>query len=178
MISDIHNYLKLYITENGIPLKQVLTEVDLTQLAVTIAQISTPKTKLEFEDIGHTIFNALGEKRNKAIDYPIAQIPFNHYKSYEETIADVALLGYMCFQYFSVIHELPIEKILLVVNEYMNNHKVEQTDTHKINCSNPISNLIPINDTQYVRFNGKTIIPPTEAIKDSFVKQINSLLIK
>jgi len=178
MITAIHNFLKLYVTENGIPLKQVLTEVDLTQLAVTIAQISTSKAEVDFKNVGYNIFESLGDKKDNSIKYPILSIPFAVNETTEESIANVALLGYMCFQYFSVIHNLPVEKILDVVNTYMNNHIIENTQTHTINCNNPISNLIPINETQYVRFNGKTIIPPTEAIKESFVKQINSLLIK
>jgi len=178
MIADIHNFLKLYVTENGIPLKQVLTEVDLTQLAVTIAQIATSKAEVDFKNIGYTIFDGLGNKSEEAISRLILTIPFELTLNKEESVANTALLGYMCFQYFNIAHDLPVEKILNVVNTYMNNHIVEQTQTHTINCSNPISNLIPINETQYVRFNGKTIIPPTEAIKESFVKQINSLLIK
>jgi len=178
MIADIHNFLKLYVTENGIPLKQVLTEVDLTQLAVTIARISTSKAEIDFKAVGDTIFEGLGKNRNESLTYPIQAIPFELINTYEKEVANIALLGYICFQYFNVIHDLPIEKILDVVNDYMNKHIIEHTETHTINCSNPISNLVPINETQYVRFNGRTIVPPTEAIKESFIQQINSLLIK
>lgn len=178
MIADIHNFLKLYVTENGIPLKQVLTEVDLTQLAVTIARISTSKAEIDFKAVGDTIFEGLKDKKVHSIEYPIIAIPFEPNTTTEENIANRALLGYMCFQYFKVVHDLPIEKILDVVNDYMNNHIVAHTETHTIDCSNPMSNLVRINETQYVRFNGRTIVPPTEAIKESFVQQINSLLIK
>lgn len=178
MIADIHNYLKLFITENGIPLQQVLTQADLTQLAVTIAQISTSKSEVDFKNVGDTIFKGLGDKCNNSILHPIQSIPFEYITSDEEVKANLAVLGYFCFQYFNVVQDLPIEKVLDVVNQYMNNHIVNQTETHTIDCSNPISNLIRINDTQYVRFNGRTILPPKPSIKEDFIKQLNSLLIK
>jgi len=178
MVADIHNYLKMFITENGIPLKQVLSETDLAQLAVTIFKISESKAEVDFKDIGITIFEGLKDKRDQSLIHPILSIPFEHAPSNEETVANTALLGYMCFQFFNVVYELPIEKILVVVNAYMNKHKVEQTETHTIDCSNPLSNLVRINDTQYVRFNGKTIIPPKASIKEDFIQQLNSLLIK
>lgn len=178
MIADIHNFLKLFITENGIPLKQVLTEADLVQLSVTIGQITTSKTEVEFKNIGDTIFKGLGDKGKDSILYPIQSIPFEYITSDEEARANLALMGYLCLQYFVTTHDLPIEKVLDVVNQYMNNHIVNQTETHTIDTSNPVSNLIRINETQYVRFNGKTIIPPKESIKEDFIKQLNSLLIK
>lgn len=178
MISDIHNYLKIFVTENGIPLNQVLTETDLVQLSVTISQLTTPKAEIDFKAVSNNIFRALEVKGELSILHTISTLLFTFADTPEENMANKALLGYMCLQYFSVVHDLPIEKILFVVNDYMSKHIVEQTETHNIDCSNPMSNLIPINDTQYVRYTGKTIIPPKASIKEDFIKQLNSLLIK
>lgn len=178
MIEDIHNCLKLYITENGIPLKQVLTEVDLHQLSVTLAHITNSKAKLEFEAISYDIFEGLKDKGLPSIEWSLQQIPFTIEENPNNNIGNIALLGYYCFQYFAIAHDLPIEKILLVVNTYMRNHIIEQDYTHTIDCSNPVSNLISINDTQYVRHNGRTLLPPTIDIKNKFIKHLTSLLIK
>ena len=62
MIAKIHNYLKVFVTENQIPLQQVLTERDLVQLSVTIANITdNPDTK-EFNNIANTIFAFLPDE--------------------------------------------------------------------------------------------------------------------
>lgn len=178
MIADIHNFLKLFVTENGIPLKQVLTEADLTQLAVTIAQISTSKSEVDFKAVGDNIFKGLGDKGIESIHHLIYSIFFTQPTTDEAAIANTALLGYLCLQYFVTVKDLPIEKVLDVVNQYMNNHIIADTETHTIDCSNPMSNLVRINETQFVRFNGKTILPPKSSIYEDFVKQLNSLLIK
>lgn len=178
MVEEIRNYLNLYITENQIPLKQVLTETDLHQLSVTLSHISKSQANIDFDNISHVIFNGLESKGEAAIKNKIAAIPFEMTTTQEETIANIALLGYYCFMYFRVLHDLPVEKIFLEVNHYMNQHIIKQQDTNKVDCSNPVSNLISINDTEYVRFNGKTIIPPYDSNKLEFITNLTSLLIK
>lgn len=178
MVADIHNFLKLYVTENGIPLTQMLTPADLQQLSITLAHITISPSTKEFNDIGEDIFIALGKNTHRAITYPIDSIPFSTTLDEETNRADLALLGYYCFQYFAVLYELPIDKILFVVNNFMREHIVKQEDTKLVNCNNPVSNLIPIGENQYIRFDGKTILPPFDSIKEDFIKQINSLLIK
>lgn len=178
MISKINDFLKMYISTEGVPLKQVLSSEDIQQLAVSLYHITKSEEKKEFEAISNNVFTALGDKATFALQYPLEEIPFNYCNSKEEREANIALLGYYCFMYFSVIHNLPIEKIMVVVNHFISQHVIDKNDITKVNCNNPISNLIQINEEQYVRFNGKTIIPPFDEIKDNFIKQITNLLIK
>lgn len=179
MVQIIHDFLKLYITEDGIPLKQVLNANDMHQISVTLAHMTTAKSKLDFQDISDNIFKALGTKGEKALEYPIQSIPFEQVSTEEERIANIALLGYYCFIYFDAMYELPIEKILVVVNTYMKQHIVSQDITHTLtDLHNPISNLIAVSETEYVRYNGKQVLPPFNNMKDNFIKQINELLIK
>lgn len=178
MISKITDFLKMYVSTDGIPLKQVLPPEDIQQLAISLYHITKLKESKDFEYISNNIFIALGDKANFALQYPLEEIPFNRCNSFEEREADIALLGYYCFMYFSVIHNLPVEKIISVVNHFISQHVIDKNDITKVNCNNPISNLIPINEEQYVRFNGKTIIPPFDEIKDNFIETISNLLIK
>jgi len=178
MITKITDYLNLYISKDGIPLKQILAPEDINQIAVSLYHLTKGKEIKDFEAISNGLFSNLKEKTSNAVFYPIKSIPFLPINSDEEEIANIALLGYYCFMYFSVIHNLPIEKIIFVVNSFISKHIINVEDIYKVNCNNPISNLVPINEEQYIRFNGKTIIPPFDEIKDNFIKEITNLLIK
>ncbi len=178
MIERINNYLKVYISSEGVPLKQVLSAEDLQQLSISLYHITKPKEQKDFEAISNGIFRALGDKAKKAVQYPVSELTFEQVKTEDEAIANIALLGYYCFMYFSVVHDLPIERVLTVVNHYISQHIIDKNDTAKVNCNSPMSNLIQINEEQYVRFNGKTILPPFDEIKDNFIEQITNLLIK
>lgn len=176
MINSIHNYLKVYVTENNIPLVQVLTERDLYQLSVTLAKITKDNSITAFKNTETDIFIPLSDGHKINLYRNIEEFLFVIPESPQEGVANILLLGYYCFMYLSVRYELPIEKSLFVVSQYMKNHIIEQADTHSIDCSNPISNLIRINDTQYVRTNGKQILPPSVSIKETFIKELTSLL--
>lgn len=179
MVEDIHNYLRIYITQDGIPLKQVLTEIDLHQLSVSLFHITNSKANKAFEKVGVEVFEGLKEdKLLKALEYPILSIPFQQPTTKEEQYFDVGLLGYHCFMYLAVAQGLPVSQALLVLSEYFLKHIVNAEDAATINCSNPVSNLVPVSEDTYVRFDGRRVIPPTDAIKEEFIKQFNSLLIK
>ena len=178
MIAKIHNYLKVFVTENQIPLQQVLTERDLVQLSVTIANITdNPDTK-EFNNIANTIFEPLGDKGMMSILHSISEHMVTHYNTKLDEDIGIVLLGYYCMMYLKISFDLPVEKMLFVVNTYMNNHKVKNSDVHKIDLNNPISNPIRIDSEHYVRYNGRTIQPPTDDVKAEFKTQITNLLIK
>ena len=96
MIAKIHNYLKVFVTENQIPLQQVLTERDLVQLSVTIANITdNPDTK-EFNNVANTIFEPLGDKGMMSILHSISEHMVTHYNTKLDEEIGIVLLGYYC----------------------------------------------------------------------------------
>lgn len=178
MITVIYDFLKLYITEDQIPLKQILTERDIHQLSVSLAHITASPETTEFNNIAETIFISLGDKGIKAILNSISNFFVQSYETEEAGEIELALLGYYCLMYFKSKHNLPVEKILFVLNKYMNNHIVNIKDVIKMDLINPISNPIPINDKQYIRFTGRQILPPNNEVKEEFKTELTNLLIK
>jgi len=97
MVAKISEFLKQYITTEGIPIKQVLTPEDLNQLAVSLYHITKPKESKDFEAISNGIFKSSGVNT--------------------------------CFMYFRTLHDLPVEKIMSVVNHYITQHIVNNEDS-------------------------------------------------
>lgn len=178
MVGEINNYLKLFITENQIPLIQILTERDIYQLSVTISAITASPETREFNNICDTIFEPLKEKGTKAIMNTINTHMVTNFNSELEEEVSLALVGYYCLMYFRLTYNLPVEKLLFVVSTFISNHKISYKDTHKVNVNNPISNLIRIDPEHFVKYNGKTILPPNDEIKTEFITQLTNLLIK
>lgn len=178
MVTIIYDFLKLYITEDQIPLKQILTERDIRQLSVTLAHITASPETTEFNNIAENIFKPLGEKGIRAIINSIASFFIQSHETEEAGEIELSILGYYCLLYFRSKHDLPVEKILFVLNKYMNNHIVDTKDVIKMDLVNPISNPIPINDKQYIRFTGRQILPPNNEVKEEFKTELTNLLIK
>jgi hypothetical protein len=178
MVNEINSYLKIFVTENQIPLQQILTERDIHQLSVTIAAIAANPETTEFNSISDTIFKPLKEKGTKAVLHSINENLLTNLTTKEEEETSLAVLAYYCLLYFKLQYDLPVEKILFVVNTYMNNHRIKNKDTHKINVNNPVSNLVRIDPEHYVKYNGKVILPPNDDIKKEFIAQLTNLLIK
>jgi len=178
MVSKINDYLKVFVTENQIPLTQVLTERDIYQLSVTISAITASPETREFNNICDTIFEPLKEKGSIAIINAINTHMMTNFNSELEEEVSLALVGYYCLMYFRLTYNLPIEKVLFVVNAFMTNHIISYKDTHKVNVNNPISNLIRIDPEHYVKYNGKAILPPNDEVKKEFITQLTNLLIK
>lgn len=177
MIETIRAFLNVYITEHNVPLKQVLTERDVYQLSASLAAITaSPETK-EFNRIAETIYEPLGEKGLEATLYFIDDYIVNPPTTALEKDVSLALLVYNGLLHFKLRYDLPVEKILFVLNAYMNNHIVKQEDVHKMTLTNPISNPVRINAEEFIRFNGKIVLPHTDEIKEEFKKQLSNLLI-
>lgn len=173
MIKELIEYLEVFVTENGIPLKQVLTKQDVIQLAVSINALTTPKEYTDFNNINDSIFKLLKNERNDPTYYPIIKLALS--LDNDNSLEYVSLLGYYCLQYLKLNYNLPVKETLLVLNSYMKNHIVNAEDCNKIDCNNPLSNLIPISEDTYIKYNGREILPPTKAINNEFIEQIKKL---
>lgn len=178
MVNEINAYLKIFVTENQVPLRQILTERDIYQLSVTISAITASPETREFNNICNTIFEPLKEKGNIAVMHAINTHMITNFESKLEEEVSLALVGYYCLMYFKLTYNLPVEKLLFVVNTFITDHKISYKDTHKVNVNNPLGNLIRIDPEHFVKYNGKTILPPDEDIKKEFITQLTNLLIK
>lgn len=176
MVTKIYDYLKQYKTMENIPLSHITSDADLKQIAIALYHITKEESLKNFEKVTYEIFKPLEDKAEKVLTYPIDSLAFHNAKTREEYFTLILIASYSVFQYFSTVQDLPLVKVLDEVNTFMLNSIVDKTETHTIDCTNPLSNLIPISEDKYVRFTGKQIISPTPEILKEFEDRLKKLI--
>lgn len=177
MYQKVTDYLKSYTTVNDVPLHQILTPSDIHHIAATVTALGKSKAEIQFEDTYNRIFQPLGDKALKIINYQILTSMFS-IKDNETPEVEIMLLMYYCLMYIRLKHDLPVERVVELVASYMQEMIIPAEQTKfSFNKEYPVSNLIPVSDNEFIRTNGLTIVPPTEAISLEFINKIKQLLI-
>ena len=177
MYQEVTNFLKSYITQQEIPLHQILTPADIHNISATVSVLGKSKGNIQFDDTYERIFLPLGDKGEKILDHQILSSVFE-INSTEVPEVKIMELAYYCLMLLRLKHDLPVERILELVTTYILEMIIPDSQTkYSFNKEYPVSNLISIGNDNYIRTNGLKIIPPTEAISLEFINKIKQLLI-
>lgn len=177
MYQKVTDYLKSYVTIQDIPLTQILTPSDIHHISATVSVLGKSKSEIQFEDVHNRIFEPLGGKGEKILDYGILHSIFDIKKA-ETPEVTIMELAFYCLMYLKSRHDLPIERVLELVTSYIKQMIIPATEIkYSSNPDYPNSNLISISDTEYVRTNGLELVPPTKELRQDFINKIKQLLI-